>query len=81
MLNRLATNEGSIHVLEDLAEIDFVTVDPTNDTLLITQTDRLIRLSGASLTTTTPEPSYLWLLIGGIAALAVFRWRRAVRQS
>lgn|SRR5215469_10999874 len=60
---------------------DFVTVDPTNDTLLITQTDRLIRLSGASFTTTTPEPSYLWLLVGGIAALPVFRWRRAVRQS
>jgi len=29
---------------------DFVTVDPTNDTLLITQTDRIIRLSGATFT-------------------------------
>src|SRR5262249_52086748 len=35
---------------------DYVTVDPSNSTLLITQTDRIMRLSGASLVA-VPEPS------------------------
>ena len=55
---------------------DFVTVDPTNNTLLITQSDRIIRLNGAPFTT-VPEPSSLALCgIAGAAALAVARVRR-----
>ena len=44
---------------------DFVTVDPSTDTLLITQTDRILRLNGASFT--TPEPSTA--VIAGTALL------------
>ena len=51
---------------------DFVTVDPTNDTLLLTQTDRLLRLSGASFQP-TPEPAS-WALFGcGIAGVTMLR--------
>jgi hypothetical protein len=45
---------------------DFVTVDPTNDTLLLTQTDNVVRLSGAQFTS-VPEPSPLAL--GGVLTL------------
>ena len=38
---------------------DFVTVDTTNDTLLLTQTDSIVRLSGASFT--IPEPASLMM--------------------
>ncbi len=55
---------------------DFVTVDPTNNTLLITQSDRIIRLNGASFTA-VPEPSSLTLCgIAGVAGLVVARVRR-----
>jgi sugar lactone lactonase YvrE len=54
---------------------DFVTVDTTNDTLLLTQTDRILRLTGASFS--TPEPGYLVLLAVGLAAMAILRARRA----
>jgi hypothetical protein len=58
---------------------DFVTVDSTNDTLLLTQTDRIIRLNGASFTT-TPEPAYVGLLGCAFAGLIFFRQRRASRN-
>jgi len=58
---------------------DFVTVDTTNDTLLITQTDRILRLTGAQFTT-VPEPGYMGLLACGLAGLAVLRRRRVSRS-
>jgi hypothetical protein len=45
---------------------DFVTVDPSTNTLLITQTDSIVRLNGASFA--IPEPS--GLLMAGTAAMA-----------
>lgn len=60
---------------------DFVTVDPTNDTLLLTQTDSVLRLSGATLVGGTPEPSYLWLLVAGMAALVISRLRRPALEQ
>jgi hypothetical protein len=57
---------------------DFVTVDTTNDTLLLTQTDRVLRLNGATFTT-TPEPAYAGLLGCGLLVLAVLRLRRNAR--
>lgn len=59
---------------------DFVTVDTTNNTLLITQTDRVLRLNGASFTS-TPEPSVLSLLCAGLAGLAILRRRRETTMS
>ena len=48
---------------------DFVSVDPTNDTLLITQSDSVLRLSGA---TFAPEPASIGLgaLAGSILLLS-----------
>ncbi|HKI19700.1 MAG TPA: hypothetical protein VKA15_17565 [Isosphaeraceae bacterium] len=46
---------------------DFVTVDPTTNTLMLTQTDTLVRLSGASFTS-VPEPASL--VMAGTAAVA-----------
>jgi hypothetical protein len=57
---------------------DFVTVDPTNGTFLITQSDRIMRLSGPS---SVPEPSSIWLLGAVIAATAISKWRRVARQN
>ena len=54
---------------------DFVTVDPLNDTLLITQTDRIIRLNGGHFT--TPEPSSVLAIGVGIA----FAARRRKKQG
>jgi hypothetical protein len=59
---------------------DFVTVDPTNNTLLITQTDTLLRLNGASFT--TPEPTSL--VMAGTAAitlLGAYGWKRRRRNA
>jgi hypothetical protein len=42
---------------------DFATVDPSTNTLLLTQTDSIVRLNGASFT--IPEPSSL--VLGGLA--------------
>ena len=51
---------------------DFVAVDPSNDTLLITQTDRIVRLNGAVF---VPEPSSYLLLAIGLACLLAFGHR------
>jgi hypothetical protein len=54
---------------------DFVTVDPSTNTLLITQTDSIIRLNGASFT--IPEPASFSLLGSGLLALlAAIGYRR-----
>ena len=57
---------------------DFVTVDPTNDTLLITQTDSILRLTGAATFTPTPEPATLSLVTSGLVVGAT--WRRRKRK-
>ncbi|MDB5357858.1 MAG: hypothetical protein JWN24_4311 [Phycisphaerales bacterium] len=59
---------------------DFVSVDPTNDTLLITQTDSIYRLTPPSDGGFTPEPTGLSLLACGGAAL-VARRRRLGNQT
>jgi sugar lactone lactonase YvrE len=47
---------------------DFVSVDPSNNTLLITQTDRVMRLNGANF---VPEPgSFLLMGVGATCFLA-----------
>jgi hypothetical protein len=57
---------------------DFVTVDP-NGTLLLTQTDRILRLTaprGGGFGGATPEPASLTLAgLGGLALLG-YGWRR-----
>jgi hypothetical protein len=61
---------------------DFVTVDPTNDTLLVIQSDRIVRLSGASFVPGAPEPSSMaLLLIGGLGLVAYRRHHRGRRRS
>jgi hypothetical protein len=60
---------------------DFVTVDPNNGTLLITQTDRIMRLTPPSGSTFngTPEPGTWAMLIGlsvSSSAVAFRRFRR-----
>jgi hypothetical protein len=59
---------------------DFVTVDP-NGTLLVTQTDSVLRLSfppgsGPGGGPVTPQPSGLALLSVGLACLAIYGWLR-----
>jgi len=56
---------------------DFVTVDPTDDTLLITQSDRILRIHGASFA--IPEPSSVVLLALGAVGLAASGRRYARR--
>jgi hypothetical protein len=63
---------------------DFVTVDPNDGSLLLTQADRVIRLippvgGGFGPLPSVPEPSSLALLGLGTAALAGWRWRRRKR--
>jgi sugar lactone lactonase YvrE len=57
---------------------DFVTVDPSNDTLLITQTDRVLRLNGASF---VPEPGSVALLATGAIGLLALGRRRLHRPA
>jgi hypothetical protein len=59
---------------------DFVTVDTSNDTLLITQTDRVMRLSGAMLAVPEPSPLVLAGVIGALAAAARLAARRLRRR-
>ena len=54
---------------------DSVTVDPLTNTLLLTQTDSIIRLNGASFVT-VPEPASLMSLSLGLAMIAGVAWRR-----
>ena len=56
---------------------DFVSVDPTTNTLLITQTDRVMRLNGANF---VPEPSSILLMGFGGACFVVFT-RRLRRRA
>jgi PEP-CTERM motif len=66
---------------------DFVSPDPNDNSLLLTQTDRIIRLTAPSgsgfgppppvLPLTVPEPSSLALLsLGGLALASWRRWRK-----
>jgi hypothetical protein len=55
---------------------DFVTIDPATNTLLITQTDSIIRLTGASFTT-VPSPGSLTMMATGIlGSLGAYGWIR-----
>lgn len=61
---------------------DFVRVDLSNDTLLLTQTDGIIRLEGAKFS--TPEPSTFVLVSGqtlGVFALGRRRFRRPLAEG
>jgi hypothetical protein len=58
---------------------DFVSVDPFTNTLLLTQTDSIVRLSGASFTT-TPEPSSL-VLAGTAAVTGLGFWVRRRKRA
>ena len=58
---------------------DFVTVDPSNNTLLITQSDRILRLSGASFVA-VPEPgSFVLMGLGSLCVLGLFRRKSEAR--
>ncbi len=57
---------------------DFLAVDPTNGTLLITQTDSVLRLtapSGAAFDGQVPEPATGSLMVAALAGLAALRRR------
>jgi hypothetical protein len=54
---------------------DFVTVDPLTNTLLITQSDSIIRLHGASFIT-VPEPASLVMVGTSVLTGIAYGWRR-----
>jgi hypothetical protein len=58
---------------------DFVSVDPSTNTLLLTQTDSIVRLHGASFV--TPEPSSIALLGTGLAGLVAVVYRQRRRST
>lgn len=57
---------------------DFVTVDPLTDSLLITQTDSLLRLTpiNGTFTGSVPEPSTWAMMIIGFAGISFLAYRR-----
>ncbi len=85
----VATNSGDLVMVDALTSTqtligtggsrgDLVTVDPTNGSLLISQSDRMLRLipgEGGSFVE-TPEPASLAVLGSGMALLFRFRRRR-----
>jgi hypothetical protein len=61
---------------------DFVTVDPNDGSLLLTQTDSIARLSNnGNFLPTAPEPSSWVLFGGGVAAFLTWRARRRGARS
>ena len=61
---------------------DFVTVDPLTDTLLITQTDSILRLTPISggFTPGVPEPSTWAMMILGFAGIGFVAYRRGPKS-
>lgn len=58
---------------------DFVSIDPTNGSLLLDQTASILRLTappGGSFGAAVPEPASLTLFSLGLAGMAVYGWRR-----
>jgi hypothetical protein len=73
----LMTNAGTL-LASGGSRGDFVSVDP-NGTLLLTQTDSVLRLappSGGGFGGAAPEPASLTLLGIGLAAMGGYSWRR-----
>ena len=65
---------------------DFVTVDPNNGSLLLDQSDSILRLrapkAAASDRLTAPRrPSSLMLFAVGAVGLAIYGWRRKVLKA
>ena len=66
---------------------DFVTVDPSNDTILITQADTVLRLtapSGGGFETAVPLPPAFWsglTLLMGLAGISLLAKYRASRRQ
>jgi hypothetical protein len=69
---------------------DFVTADPNNSSLLLTQSDRVLRLTAPpgggfgfppSAAPAVPEPSALAMCGLGVAALVGWLWRRKKREG
>jgi hypothetical protein len=62
---------------------DFVTVDPLTDSLLITQTDSLLRLTpiNGTFTGAVPEPSTWAMMLLGFAGLGFMAYRRKSRPA
>ena len=57
---------------------DFVTVDPSNNTLLLTQSDRILRLSGGNFGPVPEASTFVstgLLLLGGLGLLLMARKR------
>src|SRR5262249_26852044 len=75
----LETREQSV-LAEGGARGDFVFVDPADNSLLLTQSDGILRLTGPGgggfEPPGVPEPATLTLLGAGAAGLLVYGWRR-----